>query len=110
VRHVLVDVTGGHEEAGGQGRAEGEEVAQHGAGVAVEGPDVGGAAGAGRGDDVGHAVAVDIANRYAHAASEAWVVGQEIELEGHRRAVVDLDFGRTAGIGTDGEYHCGIDR
>ena len=63
--------------------------------------DVGAAAGAGAGDDVGAAVAVDVAGGDADAAGEAGGVGEEARRSARCRlgAAEDLDMRPAAGAG-----------
>src|SRR5205814_2072185 len=57
------------------------------------------AAGPGDGDDIGEAVAVDVAGRHANAAQETRVVGQEVKHQRVRLRIVNLDVGAAAGAG-----------
>src|SRR5262249_43753220 len=61
------------------------------------------AAGAGPGDDVVDAVAVDVAGGHADAAAEVDRVGQEVELDRAGLGVIDLHFRRGANRSPDGE-------
>src|SRR5947209_2842211 len=69
---VAVDVTDGHaHDALEEGRAEGEEVGDQAAGLAVEDLNLWTRTRVGAHDDVGEAVAVDVAGRHEDAAGEA---------------------------------------
>src|SRR5207237_1129106 len=100
---VAVDVAGRDEDAAGEGRGVGVE-APHDVRRVARGErlDVRPAAGAGPGDDVVHAVAVDVGRGDAHAAGEARGVGQEVVGE-RAVAVVDLDLRHPARAGADRE-------
>src|SRR5205823_8042670 len=74
---------------------EGEEAADLRVGGAVEDLDVGEGAGVGADDDVGHAVAVNVAGRHEDAAAEAGE-GEEAADQLAGLAVEDLDVGRAA--------------
>src|SRR5205085_1518291 len=73
---VAVHVAGRDEDAAGEVLAEGEEAADQLPGLAVVDVDVRPAARPRRGDDVGHAVAVHVADRDADAAGEVLVVSE----------------------------------
>src|SRR5262249_51835146 len=75
---VPVDVGGRHERAAGEGCRQGEEVANQLKRLALEDADLRAAAGAGGADDVGHAVAVDVAHGHARAAGEGGCKGEEV--------------------------------
>ena len=74
---VAVHVAGRQEQATGEGRREGIEGGQQAEALAVEDGDLGAAAGSGGGDDVGEAVAVDVAGGDADAAGEGGRGGVE---------------------------------
>src|SRR5690606_21664342 len=74
----------------------------------VEDPDVRAAAEAGAGDDIGHAIAGEIAGGHAHAAGEAGVIG----VEAHARAggifIKDAHDRPAAGLGAGGQGGGGV--
>src|SRR5204862_13079 len=70
---------------------------------AAERLDVRPAAGADAGDDVGEAVAVHVAGRHVHAASEVRGVGHELADQVAGPAVEDLDVRAAAGAGRGDE-------
>ena len=74
---VIRQVEGGDLHAARERGVVGEEAADLGEGGAVPDADVRAAARAGPGDDVGQAIAVDVAGRDVHAAGERRVVGKE---------------------------------
>src|SRR5262249_6627183 len=105
---VAVDVGHGHADAAAEDRGEGVEAGQKGAVPAAEDLDVAaGPSGPGAGDDVGEAVAIDVARRHAHAAAEQ-VVRRQVEAQ---RAVGIVDeHGRGgAGAGADRDEADGAD-
>src|SRR5438132_1086763 len=69
---VAVDVPGADADAAGEAHVVGEEAREPRLGVVLPGidADVGSAAGVGADDDVGEAVAVDVAGRHEAAAGE----------------------------------------
>src|SRR5439155_20754208 len=79
--------------------------------LAAEHFDVGEAADAGAGEDVGNAVAVHIAGRYANPAGERRIVGEETELQRAGLGVEDLDVrpAAFAGPGHDDPRLSGCD-
>src|SRR5262249_13249022 len=87
---VAVDVPGRDVDAAGVVQRPGRETVEQGQVGAAEDLDVGAAAGPGAGDDVGDAVAVDVADRHPPLAGEARVVGgdppQEHEVAGPEEA------------------------
>src|SRR5204862_6308688 len=89
----------GHVDPTGEARVVGEETRQQRKVLAAEDLDVRAAAGAGPGDDVGEAVAVDVAHGHVDAAAEAGVVGEEGADEGAGLAVDDLEVRPAAGPG-----------
>jgi hypothetical protein len=88
--------------ARGRGVVSGE-AAQERSVLAAEDLDLGAAAGVGAGDDVGSAVAVNVAGRHEGAAPEGGVVGEEAAQRpgeaGAGLAVEDPDFRGHAGSG-----------
>src|SRR5207248_326579 len=77
---VTVGVARGHEDAAGEAGV-GEEAGPLRPGGAVEDLDVGPGAGPRPRDDVGPAVAIDIARRHAHPAGEAGVGEEAADLQ-----------------------------
>src|SRR5205085_6161714 len=77
VAAVGVDVGAGDGRAAAEARVVGVELAEHGEGGAVPDADHRAAAGAGRRDQVGHAVVGQVGGDDADAAAEARLVGQE---------------------------------
>src|SRR5205823_3748322 len=77
---VAVDVTRGHEHTTGEVRAVSEEVGNDGEAAAIEDLDLGPTTGTGGGDDVGSAVAVDVADGHADAAGEGRI-GKQLGAE-----------------------------
>ena len=67
----------------------------------IEDFDVWSAADAGRGDDVGQPVEIDVAGRDAHAAGKCQVERHEALEHGTVGAAEDLDVRSAAGIGAD---------
>src|SRR5207248_5459152 len=88
---VAVHVAGRDADAAGEMDVAGHEVHQHRVVFAAEGDDVGAAALVGADDDVGEAVAVEVAGRHVLAAGEARVVGEELADQVAGAAVVDVD-------------------
>src|SRR5262249_48282860 len=86
-------------DAAREARVEGREAPQQGAVEAAEDLHVRPAARAGARDDIGVAVAVDVAGGHVDAPGEARIVGQEGPEDGQRRAVEDLDLGAATGAG-----------
>src|SRR5262249_21340849 len=86
---------------------EGEEAAdrplQGQAGVAVESLHRKGGAGPGSGDDIGHAVAVDVSDRHADTAPEGGRVGEKAELELAGGGVVHVAGRGVARVGAGGQ-------
>src|SRR5262249_37886761 len=73
---VAMEVAGGYVPAAAESRGVGEESEQSPPAGSAECPDVRAAAVAGAGDDVGRAVAVDIADRHTHPTAEGRVVSE----------------------------------
>src|SRR5262249_59256871 len=96
---VPAQIACGHRAPAGEARVVGEERPQDRAIRTAEDPDVRAAAGAGRGDDVRHAVALDVADRHVHAPGEARVVGEERPQDRAVEAAHDLDVRTAAGTG-----------
>src|SRR5207253_8948203 len=97
---VAVDVAGRHVDAVGE-VAKGGEVLQQRAVRAAESEHVGAAAHAGTGDDVGPAVAVDVAAAHADAAREGGIVREEVVQGAAILAAEDIHVRAAAGVGAD---------
>src|SRR5205807_2416249 len=77
---VAIDVASGDVDPAGEARVVGEEAHEERTVGAAEDLDVRASPGPGAGDDVGDAVAVDVADGHPHAAGEGRIVGHEAEL------------------------------
>src|SRR5439155_25422831 len=86
----------GDENAAGEPRVVGHELLDDGEGDAVEDADVRAAAGAGRGDDVRHAVAGDVSGGDPHPAAERRRVGEKAGVQ-TAVGVVHVDNRQAAG-------------
>src|SRR5262249_921795 len=93
----------GHVDPQGVSRIVGDETVDQGSVAAVQDLDVAAAALARAGDDVGYAVAVNVARADAHPAGERHVVGEEAEFLSLGQGVEDLHQGpgRRAVVGAD---------
>src|SRR5262249_61086199 len=96
---AAVDAAGRDVDAAGEAGVVGEETLQQRAVLAAEDLDVRRDARPGAGDDVGGAVAVDVAGGHEHAAGERPVVGEETPDQGAGEAVEDLDVRAAGGAG-----------
>src|SRR5262249_43444137 len=99
---VTVDVRRRYVDAAGEAGAVGKELVQQRPVGAVEDLDVRPAAAARRGDDVGGAVAVHVADRHADPAAEGTGGRRHGEFQRAAGAVVDVDHRHPAGVGADG--------
>ena len=79
---VAVDIAQSDENSAGEFRIVRHELADHGMRDAVPDADIRSAASARRGDDIGHAVAGDVADRDADSAAESGIVGREADASG----------------------------
>src|SRR5205814_5540814 len=94
-----VHVARGDVGAAGEVGVEGEELLHQGAGAAVVDVDVRSAARPRGRQDIGEAVAVDVAGRHADAAGVVDVVGHEVEQHVVAVAVKGHDVRTAAGVG-----------
>src|SRR5262249_55724389 len=95
---VAIDVAGGDVDAASKEGVKGEELGEDSLGAGVEHLDVRAAQLAGARDDVGLAVAVDVAGRHADAAAEVRLVGEVLADDG-AVGVEDADVRAAAGAG-----------
>src|SRR5207249_2577150 len=100
---VAVHVAGSDVDAAGEGHVVGEKLPEKGAVTAVVDMNIRPAAGTRPGDDVRHAIAVDVADGHTDAAGEIRGVGEEAEPELSRRGVKDLHVRPAAGVGARDE-------
>ncbi len=96
---VAVEIAGRHVHAAGEGRGRGVEAGELEAVPAAGDGDLRSTAGIGPHDDIGVAVAIDVAGRHPDTAGQLGGQGLKVHdaLEG--LAVEDGDFGPTAGAG-----------
>src|SRR5207237_172114 len=100
---VVVRVAGSDEDAAREREIVGEEALQERAIGAAEDFDVRAAARSGSGNDVRHAVAIDVANRHADPAAEATVKRGDLEALDLRPGVKDVHDRQRPGVGAYGE-------
>src|SRR5262249_11964585 len=105
---VAVEIGGGDPGAAGARRFERDELVDEGAGDAVEGLDLGRAAGAGGDDDVSLAAGDHLAGRDADAGVHARVVGEQVEHGGAALGsivhVEDADARAAALVGASDDF------
>src|SRR5207249_3567316 len=102
---VSIDIARGDKDASREERAISHDFANQNGSAATDIPDadVGPAVGARGGNDVGNAVAIDIAQGHADASQEVRIVGVEVgnlRVRGHG-LIEDLDLWPARGIGSD---------
>src|SRR5262249_9638446 len=96
---VAVEVAGRHEHAAAEVRPVGVEAGQFHPGDDAEDLDVRVGPRPRPGDDVGDAVAVEVAGRHPHPAGEPRVVGHEADERGQVPAAEGLDVRPAADVG-----------
>jgi hypothetical protein len=105
---VAVEVPGGHVDAALEGHVGDEEIVQFLTGGAIDNGDTRHAAGAGAGNDVGQAVAIDVASGDVDAVGRGVRVGNEAAEQGAVATAEDLDDRQGADIGAGDDVRVAV--